>query len=163
MFYLRANLFETKVMVFAVLMILWSKNLICLAEAIDCKMNTFVVTPVVASVALRLFHVTVCNELCRICFCKSDGVARQTYNIAFFVFADCCEGHTSLLNSWKVYAFLELFAGKANVTKCIRYAGHPAGKMDISYNKPKIGKQNHMDILTPAGFAFRPQHRPSAC
>ncbi|CAE7253079.1 unnamed protein product [Symbiodinium necroappetens] len=45
-----------------------------------------------------------------------------------------------------------MFAGKAEATRMMRYAGHCAAKLDYKYHVASPGKQNYMDILTPAGF-----------
>ena len=34
----------------------------------------------------------------------------------------------------------------------MRYGGHKCAKLDLVYHEAKPGKQNYMDILSPAGF-----------
>lgn len=50
------------------------------------------------------------------------------------------------------YTFIEMFAGQAEATRMMRYAGHCAAKLDYKYHVATAGKQNYMDILTPSGF-----------
>ena len=50
------------------------------------------------------------------------------------------------------YSFIEMFAGQAEATRMMRYAGHCAAKLDYKYHVAAHGKQNFMDILTPSGF-----------
>ncbi|CAE7361316.1 unnamed protein product [Symbiodinium sp. CCMP2592] len=50
------------------------------------------------------------------------------------------------------FDFIEMFAGNAEATRMMRYAGHCAAKLDYKYHVPNGGKQNFMDILTPSGF-----------
>ncbi|CAE7484592.1 unnamed protein product [Symbiodinium sp. CCMP2592] len=45
-----------------------------------------------------------------------------------------------------------MFAGNAEATRMMRYAGHCAAKLDYKYHVAAGGKQNFMDILTPSGF-----------
>ena len=52
------------------------------------------------------------------------------------------------------YTWIEMFAGKAEATRVMRYGGHHAAKLDLKYHEALPGKQNYMDILTPAGFAY---------
>lgn len=53
----------------------------------------------------------------------------------------------------KEYEFIELFAGKGLTTTVLKGAGKPCAALDIEYHEPPAGKQNYMDLLTPAGFA----------
>ena len=50
------------------------------------------------------------------------------------------------------YSFIEMFAGNAEATRMMRFAGHCAAKLDFKYHVAAAGKQNYMDILTPSGF-----------
>lgn len=52
--------------------------------------------------------------------------------------------------------FLEFFAGTANTTMMMRYAGLRAVKFDILYGKQKghRHRSDYMNILDPSGFAF---------
>ena len=56
------------------------------------------------------------------------------------------------------YGFLEFFCGEAWVSTVMRGHGVPTASFDINPWAPKPGKQNAMDLLTPAGFAFLCQH-----
>lgn len=52
------------------------------------------------------------------------------------------------------FRFIEVFAGQAEVTRMFRYAGLPAVKLDLLYMDDIPGRQNPMDLLTPAGFSI---------
>ena len=43
-----------------------------------------------------------------------------------------------------------------NVSRCQKLAGVPTASLDVLYHQPEegCGKQNFMDILTPAGMAL---------
>lgn len=51
---------------------------------------------------------------------------------------------------------LEFFAGRANLSRCMRLSGLRTGKFDILYpvnHKGKKRKSNVMNMLSPSGFA----------
>ena len=54
--------------------------------------------------------------------------------------------------------WIEVYAGQANCTKCIRYANYRGVKFDLLYSKfRKDGNKNksdYMNILDPSGFLF---------
>ena len=54
--------------------------------------------------------------------------------------------------------WIEVYAGQANCTKCIRYANYRGVKFDLLYSKfRKNGNKNksdYMNILDPSGFLF---------
>ena len=54
--------------------------------------------------------------------------------------------------------WIEVYAGQANCTKCIRYANYRGVKFDLLYSRfLKEGNKNksdYMNILDPAGFLF---------
>lgn len=53
------------------------------------------------------------------------------------------------------FEMLEFFAGKANLSRCMKLSGYHTGKLDIKYHNPDSDlKTNPMDLLSPAGFAF---------
>lgn len=54
----------------------------------------------------------------------------------------------------QAYEFVELFAGKGLTSAALRGAGFGTASLDIDYHVPSEGKQNYMDILTPAGLSF---------
>ena len=53
----------------------------------------------------------------------------------------------------QAYEFVELFAGKGLTTTALKGSGTPSAALDIEYHQATQGKQNYMDLLTPAGFA----------
>ena len=56
-----------------------------------------------------------------------------------------------LFGRGKELQYVELFAGVANVWRCVS-CSYPAARVDIEYCKGTT-KQNPMDILTSAGWA----------
>ena len=52
------------------------------------------------------------------------------------------------------YDFVELFAGQAWVSRCMKAKGYSVAALDVMYGDPEPGKQNAMDLLSDAGFAF---------
>ena len=50
------------------------------------------------------------------------------------------------------FTWIELFAGKAEATRMMRYGGHRCAKLDLKYNVAPVDKQNFMNILEPSGF-----------
>lgn len=55
---------------------------------------------------------------------------------------------------FKVFRWLEFFAGTAMATACVTGAGYTGAKLDINYHSPtNPEKQNYYDILSPAGMA----------
>ena len=54
--------------------------------------------------------------------------------------------------------WIEVYAGQANCTKCIRYANYRGVKFDLLYSRfLKEGNKNksdYMNILDPSGFLF---------
>ena len=52
------------------------------------------------------------------------------------------------------YDFVELFAGQAWVSRCMKAKGYSVAALDIVFGDPKPGKQDAMDLLSDAGFAF---------
>ena len=68
--------------------------------------------------------------------------------------ATCCPS-PSKSERYEAYGFVEFFAGQGWVTRCIRNRGVPAASFDLEYAKDvKADKQNHMDLTTPAGYAY---------
>ena len=49
---------------------------------------------------------------------------------------------------------VELFAGKAWVSRCMKQCGQSVASFDIDFGEPLPGKQNAMDLLSDAGFAL---------
>lgn len=54
----------------------------------------------------------------------------------------------------QAYTFVELFAGAAWVSRCMRTGGHRTASMDILMGQAEQGKQNYFDLLTDSGFLF---------
>ncbi len=54
----------------------------------------------------------------------------------------------------QAYTFIELFAGAAWVSRCMRTGGHRTVSLDILMGHGEQGKQNYFDILTDSGFLF---------
>lgn len=54
----------------------------------------------------------------------------------------------------QAYGFIEVFGGEAWISKCMRVHGVPTATFDIRLGQPIDGKQDAMDLLTDAGFAF---------
>ena len=53
------------------------------------------------------------------------------------------------------FDMLEYFAGRGNLTRCMRLAGFKTASYDLNYKgsrKPRVYKSNPMDITTAAGF-----------
>ena len=52
---------------------------------------------------------------------------------------------------------LEFFAGKANVSKCMKISGRAVASFDINYDgwghRDRKYASNVMDILSPSGFS----------
>lgn len=51
------------------------------------------------------------------------------------------------------FEVVELFAGKAWVSRCMKQCGQSVASFDIDFGEPRPGKQNAMDLLSDAGFA----------
>lgn len=51
------------------------------------------------------------------------------------------------------YDFVEMFAGQAWVSRCMKARGFSVAALDINFGCPRPGKQNAMDLLSDAGFA----------
>ena len=51
------------------------------------------------------------------------------------------------------FQFVELFAGKAAATHQFRLNSMRSARLDLLYMEGTDGKQNPMDLTTPAGFA----------
>lgn len=51
------------------------------------------------------------------------------------------------------YDFIELFAGQAWVSRCVKHRGYSVAALDIAYGEPLEGKQDAMNLLSDAGFA----------
>ena len=54
----------------------------------------------------------------------------------------------------QAYDFVELFAGAGVTSSVLRKAGRSCASLDLEYHTPEKGKQNYMDLLSPAGFAL---------
>ena len=52
------------------------------------------------------------------------------------------------------YDYVELFAGKAWVARCMKRHGRDVAALDLTYGEPLEGKQDAMDLLSDAGFSF---------
>lgn len=52
------------------------------------------------------------------------------------------------------YEFVELFAGRAWASRCMRGCGLATASFDLDYGSPHPNKQNAMDLLSDAGFSF---------
>ena len=50
------------------------------------------------------------------------------------------------------YDFVEVFAGRARVSKVFREARKSAAALDLAYDSV-VGRKGGMDLATPAGFA----------
>ena len=59
-----------------------------------------------------------------------------------------------VFSRWQELQYVELFAGVANVWRCVSHS-YAAARVDIDYNKQDkyCSKQNPMDILTSAGWS----------
>ena len=67
---------------------------------------------------------------------------------------NCCAVVLVLDNTVsKAFDALEFFSGVGNVSRCLKLAGHAVGSFDIKLGTPAPGKQNCMDLLTPAGMS----------
>ena len=51
---------------------------------------------------------------------------------------------------------VEVYAGQANVTFCMRKRGYRAAKLDLLYNDMTNSgrRSNFMDLTSPAGFLY---------
>lgn len=47
---------------------------------------------------------------------------------------------------------MELYAGEAWVSHCMRAGGHPTASLDILFGSAENGKQNCFDLLSDSGF-----------
>lgn len=47
---------------------------------------------------------------------------------------------------------MELYAGEAWVSHCMRAGGHPTASLDILFGSAEEGKQNCFDLLSDSGF-----------
>lgn len=54
---------------------------------------------------------------------------------------------------------MELFAGQAWVSRCMRTGGHATASLDILFGFGEDGKQNCYDLLSDAGFLFLRIHK----
>ena len=52
------------------------------------------------------------------------------------------------------YDFIELFAGYGWVSKCMKRCGLCVAAFDIDYGAPLPQRQDSMNLLSDAGFAF---------
>ena len=52
----------------------------------------------------------------------------------------------------EAYTFMELYAGEAWVSHCMRAGGHPTASLDILFGSAENGKQNCFDLLSDSGF-----------
>lgn len=52
----------------------------------------------------------------------------------------------------QVYDYIEFFSGEAWVTRTMACSGKATAKFDILLGQPGEGKQDVMDLTTPAGF-----------
>ncbi|CAJ1435264.1 unnamed protein product [Effrenium voratum] len=52
----------------------------------------------------------------------------------------------------EAYSCIELFCGRAWVSRMMRLAGHSVASFDIELGRPQPGKQNDMDLTSDAGF-----------
>ena len=51
------------------------------------------------------------------------------------------------------YDFVEIFAGEAWVSRCMKASGFSVAALDINYGSPRPGKQDAFDLLSDAGFS----------
>ena len=63
--------------------------------------------------------------------------------------ATCC-----FLQDRKPFAFVETFAGQAEMTKMFRAANFRSARLDLLYMADEPERQNPMDLTTDAGFVF---------
>jgi hypothetical protein len=59
-----------------------------------------------------------------------------------------------LISDLQAYGFLELFSGRGWASKIMKANGIPSASFDILLGEPIEGKQDAMNILSDAGFAF---------
>lgn len=52
------------------------------------------------------------------------------------------------------YGFIEVFAGDAWVSKCMKANGIPTASFDIRFGAPREGKMDAQNLLSDAGFSF---------
>ena len=60
-------------------------------------------------------------------------------------------------SSLKSYDFVELWAGRALTSECVRLSGRNTAALDIEYFRPDEEhptRSNHFDILSKSGFLF---------
>ncbi len=56
--------------------------------------------------------------------------------------------------SMQAYGFIEVFSGEGFLANCIKANGVPVARFDIRLGQPQPGKQDPMNLLDDAGFAF---------
>ena len=61
-------------------------------------------------------------------------------------------GVNALHCTWKVYGFVEFYAGLGNCSRCHKLAGIPTASLDLIYHEAPMRRENYMDILTSAGM-----------
>lgn len=54
----------------------------------------------------------------------------------------------------QAYGFIEVFSGEGFLANCIKANGVPVARFDIRLGQPQPGKQDPMNLLDDAGFAF---------
>ena len=62
-----------------------------------------------------------------------------------------------MLNLCQAFDCLEFYAGKANLSRCLKLTGCRTGSLDIKYGEDHLGNAgttNPMDILSASGFGL---------
>lgn len=54
----------------------------------------------------------------------------------------------------QAYGFIDVFSGEGFLANCIKANGVPVARFDIRLGQPQPGKQDPMNLLDDAGFAF---------
>ena len=83
----------------------------------------------------------------------SPNIEQHRYNTYFHGF--CTFPCMHVAHTLQSYDFIELWAGKALTSTCIRKAGRATAALDIEYFVPNPDhpqRSNHFDILTASGF-----------
>lgn len=80
-------------------------------------------------------------------------IQEQWSHLWFLAFLSRCFGCIGPPPAQK-FDVVELFAGKAWVSRCMKQCGQSVASFDIDFGEPLPGKQNAMDLLSDAGFAL---------
>ena len=67
-----------------------------------------------------------------------------------------------MLNLCQAFDCLEFYAGKANLSRCLKLTGCRTGSLDLKYGEDHLydaGTTNPMDILSASGFGLLGHYR----